>query len=89
MASLKFGTARGIRISGKRTEPSCFGHGRSIGKQHLQRRSRCEHKRIRAEDLLRAHDVELSILDDSTCVQMMEVFLREKPRLRDGDIGET
>ena len=41
-----------------------------------------------AEDLLRAHGVELTILDDPTCVQMMEDFIREKPRLWNEDIGE-
>ena len=42
-----------------------------------------------AEDHLRDHGVELTILDDPTCVRMMEDFIREKPKLWNEDIGET
>ena len=41
-----------------------------------------------AEDHLRANGVELTVLDDPTCVRMMENFIREKPSLWNEDIGE-
>lgn len=42
-----------------------------------------------AEDHLRAHGVELIVLDDPACVRMMEDFIRENPRLWNEDIGEA
>ena len=42
-----------------------------------------------AEDHLRAHGVELTVLNDPSCVQMMEVFIRENPKLWNEDIGEA
>ena len=41
-----------------------------------------------AEDHLRAHGVELTVLDDPTCVRMMEDFIRENPTLWNEDIGK-
>lgn len=40
------------------------------------------------EDYLRSCGVELEILDDSECIQMMEKFIKEKPELWNEDIGE-
>jgi len=40
------------------------------------------------EDYLRSCGVELEILDDSECIQMMENFIKEKPELWNEDIGE-
>lgn len=42
-----------------------------------------------AEEHLRAHGVALTVLDDPTCLRMMENFIREKPNLWNEDIGET
>ena len=42
-----------------------------------------------AEAHLRAHGVELTVLNDPSCVQMMEVFIRENPNLWNEDIGEA
>ena len=39
-------------------------------------------------DDLRAHGVELEILDDPECIAMMEQFVREHPELWNEDIGE-
>jgi len=41
-----------------------------------------------AEDLLRAHGVEVVVLDDAACVQMMTDFIAARPTLWNEDIGE-
>ena len=41
-----------------------------------------------AEDLLRQHGVEVVVLDDSGCVQMMSDFVEAHPTLWNEDIGE-
>lgn len=40
-----------------------------------------------AEDLLREHGVEVVVLDDEECVEMMARFIREHPELWHEDIG--
>jgi len=40
------------------------------------------------EDYLRSRGVELEILNDETCIQMMTDFIRQKPELWNEDIGE-
>lgn len=35
------------------------------------------------------HGVELTVLNDPSCVRMMEVFIRENPNLWNEDIGEA
>ncbi len=40
------------------------------------------------EDYLRSRGVELVVLDDPTCIQMMEEFIAKKPELWNEDIGE-
>jgi cytosine deaminase len=40
-----------------------------------------------AEDLLRQHGVEVVVADDRDCVDIMEAFIREHPRLWAEDIG--
>jgi len=40
------------------------------------------------EDLLRSRGVKLEVLGDAECVEMMESFIREEPRLWNEDIGE-
>ncbi len=40
------------------------------------------------EEHLRERGVELEILNDETCIQMMTDFIREKPELWNEDIGE-
>ena len=40
------------------------------------------------EDYLRSRGVELDILNDPECIEMMEKFIREKPILWNEDIGE-
>ena len=40
------------------------------------------------EDYLRSRGVELEILNDPECIDMMENFIREKPTLWNEDIGE-
>lgn len=42
-----------------------------------------------AEEHLRAHGVAITVLDDPTCLRMMEDFIQEKPNLWNEDIGET
>lgn len=42
-----------------------------------------------AEEHLRAHGVALTVLDDPTCLRMMENFIQEKPNLWNEDIGES
>lgn len=39
------------------------------------------------EDLLRQHGVEVVVLDDPECVQMMSEFIAERPELWNEDIG--
>jgi len=41
-----------------------------------------------AEDLFRKRGVELIVLDDETCVQMMADFIRDHPDLWNEDIGK-
>lgn len=41
-----------------------------------------------AEDLLRRHGVEVVVADDPRCVELMEEFIRENPKLWQEDIGE-
>jgi cytosine deaminase len=41
-----------------------------------------------AEDLLRQHGVEVVVLDDADCVQMMSEFIAAYPTLWNEDIGE-
>lgn len=41
-----------------------------------------------AEDLLRQHGIEVVVLDDSECVQMMTDFIAAHPTLWNEDIGE-
>ncbi len=40
------------------------------------------------EELLRARGVEVEVLDDPTCVELMTRFIRERPELWNEDIGE-
>jgi cytosine deaminase len=40
------------------------------------------------EELLRARGVELDVLDDATCIELMTTFIRERPDLWNEDIGE-
>jgi cytosine deaminase len=40
------------------------------------------------EDLLRSRGVELTVLQDETCIQMMRTFIAENPQLWNEDIGE-
>jgi creatinine deaminase len=42
-----------------------------------------------AEDLLRAHGVEVVVVDDERCVDMMAGFIQAKPELWNEDIGEV
>jgi creatinine deaminase len=42
-----------------------------------------------AEDHLRANGVKLHVLDDPSCVSMMEDFIRGNPELWNEDIGEV
>lgn len=41
-----------------------------------------------AEELLRKNGVEVTVVNDDTCIQMMEDFIRDKPSLWNEDIGE-
>jgi len=41
-----------------------------------------------AEDLLRSKGVEVVVLNDETCIKMMEDFIKDKPELWNEDIGE-
>lgn len=38
-------------------------------------------------DWLRAHGVDVVVLDDASCISMMETFIRERPDLWNEDIG--
>lgn len=40
------------------------------------------------EELLRARGVELTVLDDTRCIELMRGFMRERPELWNEDIGE-
>jgi len=40
-----------------------------------------------AEDLLRERGVELQVLDDARCIELMRSFIRDKPDLWNEDIG--
>jgi cytosine deaminase len=42
-----------------------------------------------AEDLLRANGVEVAVVDDQRCVDMMAAFIAARPDLWNEDIGET
>jgi len=42
-----------------------------------------------AEDLLRANDVEVEVVDDQRCVDMMTGFIEARPDLWNEDIGEV
>ncbi|MCP4307617.1 MAG: nucleoside deaminase [bacterium] len=42
---------------------------------------------VGAEDLLRSRGVEVVVVDDPTCVEMMERFIAEHPTLWNEDIG--
>ena len=41
-----------------------------------------------AEDLLKQHGVEVVVLSDQTCIDMMEEFIAKSPKLWNEDIGE-
>lgn len=41
-----------------------------------------------AEDLLRANSVEVVVLNDQECIDLMENFIRNSPELWNEDIGE-
>lgn len=41
------------------------------------------------EDYTRSRGIELQVLDDPQCIQMMETFIRAQPDLWDEDIGEA
>lgn len=45
------------------------------------------HTFLGAEDLLREHGVEVVVLDDAECVEMMQRFIAEHPALWNEDIG--
>lgn len=40
------------------------------------------------EEYLKSRGVELTVLDDAECIQLMEEFIRTNPRLWNEDIGE-
>ena len=47
-----------------------------------------ENKNVTGDvDYLQSRGVELEILNDSTCIKMMEKFIKEKPELWNEDIG--
>lgn len=47
-----------------------------------------EHKTFQGEeDLLRSRGVELEVLNEPSCIEMMEGFIRDKPELWNEDIG--
>jgi cytosine deaminase len=41
------------------------------------------------EDLLRARGVQVEVLQDPACVELMTTFIRERPELWNEDIGEA
>jgi len=42
-----------------------------------------------SEDLLRENGVEVIVLNDPACIELMENFIKEHPQLWNEDIGET
>ncbi|RQP04099.1 MAG: nucleoside deaminase, partial [Paracoccus sp. BP8] len=40
------------------------------------------------EDLLRSNGVELEVLQDETCIELMRTFIEKNPQLWNEDIGE-
>lgn len=42
-----------------------------------------------AEELLKANGVEIIILNDQDCIQLMQTFIEENPELWNEDIGES
>src|SRR5436190_21450516 len=40
------------------------------------------------EDLLRSRGVKLEVMNDARCIELMETFIRDEPRLWNEDIGE-
>lgn len=40
------------------------------------------------EELLRSRGVEVTVLDDAECIDLMRTFIKEKPELWNEDIGE-
>ena len=40
-----------------------------------------------AEDLFRQHNVNVALLDDADCIQLMRDFIRDHPDLWNEDIG--
>lgn len=46
------------------------------------------HTFMGAEDLLRANNVELTVENDETCIDMMQRFIERHPTLWNEDIGE-
>jgi cytosine/creatinine deaminase len=40
------------------------------------------------EALLRSRGVELTVVDDPRCIELMAIFMREHPQLWNEDIGE-
>ena len=43
---------------------------------------------IGAEELLKANGVEVVVLDDQECIELMENFIQNSPELWNEDIGE-
>ncbi|HIE56032.1 MAG TPA: nucleoside deaminase, partial [Chromatiaceae bacterium] len=41
------------------------------------------------EQWLREHRVEVTVLQDQTCIDMMNAFIQQHPELWNEDIGET
>lgn len=46
------------------------------------------HTFLGAEQLLKDHDVHLTILQDEECIQLMTLFIKDNPSLWNEDIGE-
>jgi cytosine deaminase len=44
---------------------------------------------IGAEDLLRANGVEIEVVDDQRCIDLMSGFIEARPDLWNEDIGEV
>jgi cytosine deaminase len=42
-----------------------------------------------SEDLLRAHGVQVEVLQEQACIALMRDFIASKPELWNEDIGET
>ena len=40
------------------------------------------------EELLRSRGVEVTVVDDPTCISLMETMIAERPELWNEDIGE-